>query len=105
MYAKTSPFSLALAMLVRDQVLSLLSELKFLQKEKRKRKRPKSRRGNCLVLPHASYGPDKYTKIQGPRFQRNYIIARDQKSDLHGMSFQSSPKMNRMLITSLTCIQ
>ena len=22
----------------------------------------------------------KYTKIQGPRFQRNYIIARDQKS-------------------------
>ena len=28
MYAKTSPFSLTLAMLVRDQVLSLLSELK-----------------------------------------------------------------------------
>ena len=41
----------------------------------------------------------KYTKIQGPRFQRNYIIARDQKSDLHGTSFQSSPKINRMLIT------
>ena len=38
-------------------------------------------------------------KIQGPRFQRNYIIARDQKSDLHGTSFQSSPKINRMLIT------
>ena len=38
-------------------------------------------------------------KIQGPRFQRNYIIARDQKSDLHGMSFQSLPKINRMLIT------
>ena len=34
-------------MLVRDQVLS---ELKF-------KKRPKSRRGNCLVLPHASYVP------------------------------------------------
>ena len=41
----------------------------------------------------------KYMKIQGPRFQRNYIIARDQKSDLHGTSFQSSPKINRMLIT------
>ena len=41
----------------------------------------------------------KYTKIQGPRFQRNNIIARDQKSDLHGTSFQSSPKINRMLIT------
>ena len=37
-------------------------------------------------------------KIQGPRFQRNYIIARDQKSDLHGTAFQSSPKINRMLI-------
>ena len=52
MYAEASPFSLALAILVRDPVLSLLSELKFLQK-----KRPKSRRGSCLVLPHASYGP------------------------------------------------
>ena len=31
----------------------------------------------------------KYTRIQGPRFQRNYIIARDQKFDLHGTSFQS----------------
>ena len=37
----------------------------------------------------------KYTKIQETRFQRNYIIARD----LHGTSFQSSPKINRMLIT------
>ena len=35
----------------------------------------------------------KYTKIQGPRFQRNYIIARDQRSDLHGTSFQSLPKI------------
>ena len=35
MYAKASPFSLALAMLVRDQVLtrSLLSELKELSQE------------------------------------------------------------------------
>ena len=41
----------------------------------------------------------KYMKIQGPRFQRNYIIARDQKSDLQGRSFQSSPKINHMLIT------
>ena len=47
----------------------------------------------------------KYTKIQGPRFQRNYIIARDQKSDLHGTSFQSSPKISRMLITRAICIQ
>ena len=46
----------------------------------------------------------KYTKIQGPRFQRNYIIARYRKSDLHGTSFQSSPKINRMLITTLICI-
>ena len=42
----------------------------------------------------------KYTKIQGPRFQRHYIIDRDQKSDLHRTSFQSSPKINRMLIIS-----
>ena len=40
-----------------------------------------------------------YTKIQGPRFQRNNIIARDQKSDLHDMSFQSSLKINHMHIT------
>ena len=40
-----------------------------------------------------------------PRFQRNNIIARDQKSDLHGTSFQSSPKINRMLITRLISIQ
>ena len=37
-------------------------------------------------------------------FQRNYIIARDQKCDLHGTSFQSSPKINRMLITRPICI-
>ena len=41
----------------------------------------------------------KHTKIQGPRFQRSYIIARDKKSDSHGTLFQSSPKINRMLIT------
>ena len=34
----------------------------------------------------------KYTKIQGPRFRRNNIIARDQKSDFNSTSFQSSPK-------------
>ena len=44
-------------------------------------------------------------KIQGPRFQRNYIIVRYPKSDLHGTSFQSSPKIYRMLITRLICIQ
>ena len=29
-------------------------------------------------------------KIQGPQSQRTYIIVRDQKSNLHGTSFQSS---------------
>ena len=48
---------------------------------------------------------NKYTKIQGSRFQRNYIIAKDPKSYLHGTSFQSSPKINRMLITGAICIQ
>ena len=38
-------------------------------------------------------------------FERNYIIARDQKRDEHGVSFQSSPKINRMLIARLICIQ
>ena len=46
-------------------------------------------------------GTDKYTKIQGPRFQKNYIFARDQKGDLHGTSFQSSPKINRMLMFTM----
>ena len=41
----------------------------------------------------------KYTKIQGPRFQRNYIIVRDKKVIKNGTSFQSSPKINRMLIS------
>ena len=31
------------------------------------------------------------------QFQRNYIIARNHKSDLHDMSFQSSPKINDIL--------
>ena len=47
----------------------------------------------------------KYTKIQVPWFQRNNIIVRYQKSDLHGMSFQSPPKINRMLITRPICVQ
>ena len=41
----------------------------------------------------------KYKKIQGSRFQRNYIIVRDKKVIKNGTSFQSSPKINRMLIT------
>ena len=44
-------------------------------------------------------------KFLGPRFQRNYIIARHQKNDLHGASFTSSPKINRMLITRPICLQ
>ena len=55
--------------------------------------------GNTSAVQLQAIRVYKYTKIQGPRFQRNYIIARDQKSDLHGTSFQSSPKINRMLIT------
>ena len=45
-------------------------------------------------------------KIKGPRFQRNFVIARDQKKwfTWH-VSFQSSPKINRMLITRAICIQ
>ena len=39
----------------------------------------------------------KYKEIQKPRFQRNYITARDQKTYLHGTSFQSSPKISCML--------
>ena len=45
----------------------------------------------------------KYTKIQGPRFQRNYIIAnhcqRSKTWFTYCTSFQSSPKLNPMLIT------
>ena len=43
-------------------------------------------------------------KIEGPRFKRNCIIAKEQKSDEHGASFQSLPKINRMLITRLIFI-
>ena len=47
-----------------------------------------------------------YTKIQGPWFERNYIIATDQKRDENtGTSFQSLPKINRMLITRLIYTQ
>jgi len=47
----------------------------------------------------------QYQKIQAPPLQRNHIIARDQKSNLHVMSFQSSPKINCMLITTPIYIQ
>ena len=47
MYAKASPFSLAIAMLGRDQVLSFLSELKFLKKKKAKTA------SSCLILATA----------------------------------------------------
>ena len=55
MYAKASPFSLALAMLVQDQVLSLLmiSELKFLQKKKAKIKTRHITASSCLMLATA----------------------------------------------------
>ena len=42
---------------------------------------------------------------QGPQFARNYILAKEQKRDEHGASFQLSPKKNRILITRLICIQ
>ena len=59
----------------------------------------------CTFSDNLSRNSCKYTKIQGPRFQRSYIIARDRKSDLHGASFLSSQKTNRILITRLICIQ
>ena len=37
---------------------------------------------------------------QGHPFERNYIIAKEPKRDKHAASFQSSPKINRMLITN-----
>ena len=42
----------------------------------------------------------KYTKIQVSRFQRNYIVAKDAKSYLHGTSFQSSPKIIQWKFTT-----
>ena len=41
-------------------------------------------------------------KNQGPRFERNYIIAKEQIRDEYGASYQSSPKIHRMLIARLT---
>ena len=40
----------------------LFSQLNVPSGKKKKKKRPKSRRGNCLVLPQASYGPDHYNE-------------------------------------------
>ena len=42
------------------------------------------------------------TKNQGPRFERNNIIAKEQIRDEYGVSYQSSPKIHRMLIARLT---
>ena len=52
MYPKASPFSLALAMLVQDQVLSLLSELTFLQKKK-DQNQDEATASSCLMLATA----------------------------------------------------
>ena len=41
-------------------------------------------------------------KNQGPRFERNYIIAKEQIRDEYGASYQSSPKIQCMLIARLT---
>ena len=51
------------------------------------------------VCTRRLYACIKKRKIKVPRFHRNFFIARDQNIDLHGTSFQSSPKINRMLIT------
>ena len=73
MYAKASPFSLALAMLVRDQVLSLLSELKFLQKNKKKGQNQDE--AVCLVLPHASYSPAHFkTENEGTERRKHILL-------------------------------
>ena len=37
--------------------------------------------------------------------RKNYVIGRKQKRNEHGASFQSSPKINCMLITRLICIK
>ena len=42
---------------------------------------------------------------QGPLFERNYILNKEQKSDDQGLSFQSLPKVNCMLNTRLIFIQ
>ena len=52
MYAKASPFSLPLTMLVRDQVLSFLSELKFLKKKKGQNQ-DEATASSCLMLATA----------------------------------------------------
>ena len=49
MYAKASPFSLALAMLVLDQAFSLFRELKFLPKKKKKNERKKERKAKIKM--------------------------------------------------------
>ena len=51
MYAKASPLSLALAMFVRDQVLSLLSYLKFLKKKGQNQ--DEATASSCLTLATA----------------------------------------------------
>ena len=61
MYAKASPFSLPLTMLVRDQVLSLLSELKFLQKKKGQNQ-DEATASSCLMLATALLYVDKTRK-------------------------------------------
>ena len=59
--------------------------------------------GNTSAV--AGYTRVSITKVQGPRFQRNYTIARDQKSDLHGTSFQSLPKLTARSSQDSICIQ
>ena len=44
-------------------------------------------------------------ETQGPRFEENHIIAKQPKRDQLNVSFQSSPKINSMLITTLICRQ
>ena len=53
MYAKASQFSLALAILVRDQVLRLLSELKFLRKKKKGQNEDEATASSFLMLATA----------------------------------------------------
>ena len=52
----------------------------------------------------ASFHLYKYMKIQGRQFQRNYIVHHCQRSK-GWFTFQSSPKITRMLITKAICIQ
>ena len=65
MYAKASPFSLALAMLVQDQVLSLLSE----QKERSQEEEPTGRvKRSCKMVDMLTFVAVDHSMLQALDF-------------------------------------